>query len=187
MMKTIIAALISILVLGVSVAHASGGEAHGIPGDVKFQLMNLSIFLVILIYFAGGKVIALFKQRYDDFHRVARETEKAKKELENKKADVIRLMEKLKTTYDQSLTEAQREAEQAMKDQIAKANEEVSRMASEAQAQLKSDYSKLMEKLRLEALEMSLAAAENKLKTLGAEDKAKVSSGFVGRVEGASV
>ncbi|MCC6138459.1 MAG: ATP synthase F0 subunit B, partial [Bdellovibrionaceae bacterium] len=161
-MKRLTAVIIGLLVLSSSVASASSGAEHGIPGDVKFQLMNLTIFFAILVYFAGGKVVALFKQRYEDFHRVARETEKAKKDLENKKADVIRLMQKLKTTYDQSLVEAQAEAENAMKDQIAKANEEVSRMATEAQAQLKSDYSKQMEKLRLEALEMSIVSAENK-------------------------
>lgn len=168
-------------------AVASTGGAHGIPWDVKFQAMNLAIFLGILVYFAGPKVKAHFKQRSEDFHRVARETAIAKKTLDEKKADVLRLTQQLRETSAQSLAQAKIDAEKAMQEQIAKANEEVSRMMGDANAQLKSDYAKLMEKLRLEALEMSIKAAEKKLETLNASEKSKINAGFAGRVEGASV
>lgn len=183
-MKTLIVILTFIISLS---AFASGGAAHEIPGDVKFQAMNLAVFLGILFYFGAPKIKALFKQRNEDFHRVARETAKAKKDLDDKKADVLRLTKQLRETSAQSLAQAKVEAEKAMNEQIAKANEEATRLSSDAQSQLKSDYSKLMEKLRQEALELSLEAAENKLETLAAPEKAKVNSGFAARVEGATV
>lgn len=168
-------------------AAASSGAPGEIPADVKFQAMNLAVFFAILIYFGGPKVVALFRQRNEDYHRVARETEKAKKELEDKRADLVRRSLELRQNTELTLSKAKAEADLAMKDQVAKAQEESRRLANEAEGQLKSDYSKLMEKLRVEALEMSLAAAGTKLDSLDAATKTKVSAGFVSRVEGASV
>lgn len=184
-MKTLLMVLAALVSVS---AHAAGGHAPGeIPGDVKFQALNLTIFFAILIYFAGPKVVALFRQRNEDYHRVARETEKAKKELQDKREDLVRRSLELRQNAEVTMAKAKAEAENAMRDQVSKANEEAQRMMTEAQGQLKSDYSKLMEKLRVEALEMSLAAAETKLENLDASTKTKVSAGFVSRVEGATV
>lgn len=183
-MKTLLSVFAFLVSASAFASSAAPGE---IPSDVKFQAINIAVFIGILIYFGGPKVKALFKQRNEDFHRVARETAIAKKALDDKKADVLRLTKQLRETSAQSLAQAKLEAEKAMNDQIAKANEEANRLVGEANSQLKSDYSKLMEKLRIEALELSLAAAENKLETLAAGEKSKVTTGFVSRVEGATV
>lgn len=168
-------------------ALASGSAPGEIPGDVKYQLLNLTLFLFILVYFAGAKVKNSFSQRHEDFHRMARETEKARKALENKKAEVIRLTKQLRDTYDLSLVQAQQEAQLALKDQLQKASEEAARLSREASSQLRSDSSKLMEKLRLEALQMSMDTAQNKLGSLEASDKSKINSTFAGRVESATL
>lgn len=180
--------LIYILLMGSSrFAFASGSQSAGIPSDVKFQALNITLFLGIIIYFAGGKIKAFFAQRFEDFHRSARETAQARKNLENKKEDLIRLTQNLLATSEQSLAQAKREADEAMRDLVVKANEEALRIANEAQAQLKSDYSKLMEKLRMEALEMSMRSAEGKIQAMSAADKTKINAGAAQRVEGAAL
>lgn len=180
--------LLVIFTILVSAAAAASSAAPGeIPSDVKFQALNLAVFFGILIYFGGPKVVALFKQRNEDYHRVARETERAKKELEDQRADLVRRSLELRQNTEVTMAKAKTEAEQAMRDQVTKANEEVARLLADAQGQLTSEYSKLMEKLRVEALEMSLTAAEGKLESLDVATKTKVSSGFVSRVEGATV
>lgn len=171
-----------------STAFAAGGaHAEGIPGEVKFQALNIFVFLAILIYFAGPKVKALFAQRNEDFHKMARETEKARKDLENKKADLVRRARELRENYDQSIAQAQKEAEMVLQEQIAKAKEEASRILRDAEAQLKAESSKLVEKLRQETLEMSLANADRKLQALSQAEKGKINSAFVQRVEGAAL
>ncbi len=184
-MKRFLSILITLTSLS---AFAATGHGNGeIPSDVKFQALNLAVFFAILIYFGGPKVVALFKQRNEDYHCVARETERAKKELEDRRADLVRRSLELRQNAEINLAKAKAEAENAMRDQVAKANDEAKRLMSEAEGQLKSDYSKLMEKLRIEALEMTLAAAETKLETIDAATKSKMNGGFASRVEGATV
>lgn len=185
--KCLIISLATATLLYSSAFAAGGAHGEGIPGEVKFQALNIIVFLAILIYFAGPKVKALFIQRNEDFHRMARETEKARKDLENKKADLVRRARELRENYDQSIAQAQKEAEMALQEQVAKAKEEASRILRDAEAQLKAESSKLVEKLRQETLEMSLANADSKLQALSQVEKGKINSGFVQRVEGATL
>lgn len=164
---------------------SGGGHETGIPGDVKFQALNLVVFLAILIYFAAPKVKQFFAQRNEDYHRLARETEKARKQLEDKKADLVRRAQELRKNYDQSIAQAQQEAEGVMQEQVNKAREEAARILRDAEAQLKAESAKLTEKLRQEALEMSIASADSKLQSMAGTEKAKINSSFANRVEGA--
>jgi F0F1-type ATP synthase membrane subunit b/b' len=168
-------------------AEGAHGAAHGIPSDVKWQAANIIVFIGILVYFGGAKVKAFFAGRNEEYHRVARETEKARKDLEAKAADLARRTLVLGQTSDQSLAKAHVEADMAMKDMVTKAKEDAARIIADAESQLKSGYSKQMEKLRVEALEMSLVAAESKLENLGTSEKSKVNAGIAARVEGATV
>ncbi|MCB9072667.1 MAG: ATP synthase F0 subunit B [Bdellovibrionaceae bacterium] len=181
--------MMSLLVFLMSVqafAETHGAE-HGIPGDVKWQAANIIVFIGILVYFGGAKIKKMFSERNETYHRIARETEKARKDLENQKADLIRRAKALHETSSQSLAQAKADAEKAMQEQVGRAKDEATRIVSEAQSQLKSDSAKLVEKLRMEAVEMSMAAATSKLESLSAGEVTKLNATIPKRVEGATL
>ncbi len=184
-MKSLIA---SLLLVGSS-AYASGGGGHhedGIPMVVLYQAINFSIFVGILAYFAKDKVKALFQGRYDDFTRLARETEQTRKNLEFKIADIIRRTNTLEQTSQKSLSDAQRDAEKLYNTMIEDAKQAAARLQNEVTNQIKDDQAKMLEKLRTEALEMSVASAKQQLETTSQDEKVKVTRQFSQRVEGAA-
>lgn len=171
-------------------AASSGGSGHheaGVPTMVFYQAINVSIFFGILFWASKDKVRALFKQRLEDFHRLAQETEKARKDLEYKKADLQRRSDLLKTTQQQSLNEAQTEAEKIYKDEIEKSQRMAQKIAKDAEAQVLADAQKTIEKLRLETLEMSVEAAEQLLGGIDGSEKQKMTHRVQQRIEGAAL
>ena len=172
----------------VDLALASSDGGHhdvGIPTMVFYQAINVSIFFGILFWASKDKVRALFKQRLEDFNRLAQETEKARKDLEYKKSDLQRRSDQLNTTQQQSLTEAQAEAEKLYKDEIEKSQKMAQKIAKDAEAQVLADTQKTIEKLRLETLEMSVAAAEQQLTGIEGSEKQKITQRVQQRIEGA--
>lgn len=171
----------------VAFASASGGGHHeaGIPTMVFYQAINVTIFFGILFWASKDKVRSVFQQRLAEFHRLAQETEKARKDLEYKKSDLQRRSDQLKTTQQQSLNEAQVEAEKLYKDEIEKSQKMAQKIAKDADAQVLADTQKTIEKLRLEALEMSVGAAEQLLGAVENSDKQKITQRVQQRIEGA--
>ncbi|MBY0383595.1 ATP synthase F0 subunit B [bacterium] len=167
---------------------SSGGGGHheaGIPTMVFYQAINVSIFFGILFWASKDKVRAVFQQRLADFHRLAQETEKARKDLEYKKADLQRRSDQLKTTQQQSIKDAQNEAEKFYNDEIEKSQKMAQKIAKDAEAQVLADTQKTIEKLRLETLEMSVGAAEQLLGGIEGSEKQKITQRVQQRIEGA--
>lgn len=183
-MKKIFFILASIF-SAVGFAADGGHHAEGIPTEVYYQALNVSIFLAILVWAGKDKVRALFQNRSDEFHRLARETERARAEMESKKVDIIQRMERLKKTGPQDLEEAKQSAEKFLNQEIEKAKGAADKVGRDANAQIAADQNKLFEKLRLEALEMAVADAEGQLRAIDAGDKSRMGKQFGARVEGA--
>lgn len=180
-----------ILLIGAQALASEGGHGGGhgseIPKEVAYQALNLTIFIGLLVYFTRAKIRALFQQRYDNFTRLARETEQTRKNLEYKIADIIRRTQVLEQTSQKSLQDAQRDAEKMMAARLEDARQSAVRMENEVATQINDDQTKLIEKLRNEALEMSIADAEKQLQGTSAPDRDKVSKQFNQRVEGATL
>ena len=180
-----------ILNLLIEIASASSGGhggAHneGIPTIVFYQAINVSIFIGILYWFGKDKVREVFSNRLTEFHRLALETEQARKNLEHKKADLVRRTQQLQTTSAQSLVEAKAEAEKMYLGEIEKSKGQAEKVSKDVEAQILTDQQKMIETLRQEALEMSVASAEQQLKGLDAGEKQKVAQNVQKRIEGAS-
>lgn len=190
-MRSLITALYFFLVSAVSFAAEHGasahGEDHGIPKTVMYQAINVTILFVILYFATRKKIPAFFKARYDDFMKQATEAARIKKDLEDKKADLQRRTELLRKTAVQSIEDSKRDAEKMFLQEIDKAKASAQRIEKDATNVLATDEQKLSEKLRLEALEMSVAAAEEQLQSAGAAEKTRLNTQFQERVQGASI
>lgn len=186
-MKQLITTLISILVFKSIWAAGGGHHGDGVPAEVFYQLINVTIFVGIIVWFSKDKIKALFQNRYDDFMRLSLETEKARQELEHKKADIIRRAQTLKATSQESITTAQNDAEKFLQKEIARAREEAQRAGKDVDAQIRDTQAKLIEQLRNEALQMSVVSAEEQLTSLDTAEKNKLAKQFSQRVEGATL
>ena len=168
-----------------SSAHGSGHN-EGIPTIVYYQAINVSIFVGILYWFGKDKVREVFSSRLSEFHRLALETERARKNLEHKKSDLVRRTQQLQTTSAQSLVEAKAEADKMYLSEIEKTKGQAVKASKDVEAQIITDQQKMIETLRQEALEMSVAEAEQQLEGLDSGEKQKVAQNVQKRIEGAS-
>jgi F0F1-type ATP synthase membrane subunit b/b' len=167
---------------------ASPHGAHGgIPKVVMYQAINVAILIVIVVFFAGPKIKAFFTARYEEFMKQATEAARIKKELEDQKADLIRRTDKLRQTSVQSIESSKADAEKNFILEVEKARAAAVKMDKDASNLLNIDEQKLSEKLRLEALSMAVANAEDQLNSAASSVKGQFSTQFNQRVEGASV
>lgn len=180
-----IALFISLLIQTVYASSTGGHHEEGIPTVVFYQAINVSIFIGILVWFGKDKVRELFKSRLSEFHRLAQETEKARKDLEYKKADLVRRADQLQKTSQQSLLDAKQEAEKFYLDEIEKSKKQAQKIEKDIEVQILADQQKLIEKLRVETLEMSVASAEQQMSSLDGATKQNVSKNVQQRIEGA--
>ena len=176
----------------VELAQAAGGahgasHEEGVPAVVYYQAVNVLIFVGILVWFTKDKVKSLYQQRLADYNRLAAETENARKELESKKSDLVRRSQQLKATSEQSLKDAKLEADKFYQSELQKTKEQAAKLAKDVEAQIVADQQKMIEKLRQEALELSVVAAEKQFHALGVDEKQKVTQRVQTRIEGASV
>jgi len=167
--------------------HAGGHHVPEIPGETKYQVINILMFLGLLVYFTRAKVKAFFAGRYEEFNRLALETEKARKTLEGQKADLVQRTQKLKATSQQSIKDAEAQAEKAYATQIATAKETAAKMGTDVSQQIKDTEKKFIEQLRTEALELAMADAEKQLSAIDTNERMKITKSFPQRVEGATL
>lgn len=178
----------SLISLLTQFVQASGGGGHheaGIPTVVFYQAINVLIFVGILVWFGKDKVRAVFQQRLAEFHRLAQETEKARKDLEHQKEDIVRRTAKLKETSQQSLQDAVKDSEKFLREEIEKAKKTALKLNSDVELQIAADQQKLFEKLRVETLELSVAAAESDIGTIDSAEKNHINKRVQQRIEGA--
>lgn len=165
-----------------------GGAAHheaGIPRTVWFQFLNFGALVAIIFFASKNKVRDFFRQREQDYTRQAREAAERKQKLQNQKADLDRRFLELVMRREVSLKTAAEDAEKMVQREKQKTQEEVQRIHRDVQETLRIEEQKQMEKLRQEALDMSMVSAENDLKSLDANEKQKINGQFTQRLEGA--
>lgn len=189
--KSLITVLVLLLLSGTFAfadSHGGGHDVHGaggVPDMVFKQLVNVLILAAIIFFAARKKVKALFQQRSEDFYRQAREAAERKKALEDQKADLERRLSELKVKKEQDIQTAEIESQQFLAAEKLRAQQEAAKLDRDSEETLRAEEQKLIEKLRQEALEMSMVATEQSLGNLGGEEKAKVNKQFQPRLEGA--
>jgi F0F1-type ATP synthase membrane subunit b/b' len=61
------------------------------------------------------------------------------------------------------------------------------KMSKDVEAQIKADQQKAIEKLRIETLELSVAAAETQISSIDTSEKQKINKQVQQRIEGATL
>lgn len=158
--------------------------AGDIPVDtIIVQLVNVSIFIGILIYFLRPVVKSHFSGRKNIYIETVGKAEELKKEADQQKAEIESKIASFKKTAEREMSEAKTEAE-ALKNSIIKQGEELSvNIEKEAKKAIANELEKAKQNLRAEILSQSLAdARENFSSKLTANDHDTMNKRFVDSV-----
>lgn len=147
---------------------AASGPHHdleGIPYKIIItQVINISLALVILIYFTRKKVVDHFKVRHEGYHAEVRKAEDAKNAAEKKKREISERLKKLEDTQGNTVNQARAEAEEMKRKIIDDAKRAAKKLAEDAKRTYEYEHLKAIETLRRELLNSSIQMAEEKLK-----------------------
>ncbi len=142
-------------------AFAAAGSVPA--GTVISQLANLSI-LIGAIYFSQRKNIAkAFADKRESFLASVRAASNSKKEAEEKLKEVKTRVQKMQSTFDAQVAEAEKNAEESYRSQLADGKNEALRIKESAQTSLEFETQKQIETLRLETFHKSAGLAEKNL------------------------
>ena len=147
-------------------AVAAGGSVeHGIPTKMVFiQGVNFTLAVGLLIYFTNKTIKSHFKTRHEEFFSEVNKAEKARKEAETVKREIVDKLSKLKNTQEESLRAAKAEAEALKKKIISDADQVAKKLLEDAKKTSELEKNKAVEVLRQELLISSVKLAEQKMK-----------------------
>lgn len=154
--------LFLVAVMTASYAQAASGA---VPAQtVVYQLANLSLLLGFL-YFTQRKTIAqAFANKRAEYLENVNAASRSKEEAEAKLAEVKQRVHKMQSTFSQQIADAEKNAEESYKSQLADAKNEAVRVKDSAQTSLEFEVQKQIEQLRVETFKKSANIAEERLK-----------------------
>ncbi len=180
------------VVLGLPMILAShfgqaAGDAHeggGLPTMFWLQVVNFTIYLGAIIFFARGPLREMFKGRYDGFFSAVKRAEAAKAEAEMKRKEIQDRLAKLEATRDESIQKARSDAA-ALRNQIVEEAKSLSaklKADAERTAQLEVERAKyeLREELLAQSVQMSKRILTDKMQD---QDQKRLQSEFVDKIQ----
>lgn len=180
------------VVLGLPMVLAShfgqaAGDAHeggGLPTMFWLQVVNFTIYLGAIIFFARGPLREMFKGRYDGFFSAVKRAEAAKAEAEMKRKEIQDRLAKLEATRDESIQKARNDAA-ALRNQIVEEAKSLSaklKADAERTAQLEVERAKyeLREELLAQSVQMSKRILTDKMQD---QDQKRLQSEFVDKIQ----
>ena len=145
-------------------------EAHGASGGdipwyaVGSQVLNFSLFAMILIFVLRNKVRDLFVQRERDYTQFFREAEMKRDEAERHKLKIVQRLKTLEGEAEVASQKAQSEAEDLKNKIVSEAHSLSKRYLEEAERTAQYEFDKAVSELREELLSGALDGAESLLK-----------------------
>ena len=155
--------LIFLLFLISTEAHAASGE--GIPWFLVVpQVLNFSLFAIILTILLKDKVRNLFTQREQEYTQFFRKAEMERDEAEKNKLAIIQRLQHLEDDARVASQKAQSEAEELKRKIVSEARSLSERYTKEAERTAQNELERKIAELRKELLSGALGDAESLLK-----------------------
>ena len=175
------------LALGGVALAASGGEHHdaGVPTrTVIFQLINLSLFVGVLVFFIRKPIRDYFSTRSLTYRDAAEKAERAIKQAELQKVEMAEQLSQLSSSADASLGKAKEEAEELKRQIIQEAENLTLTLRQEAERTVKYEIERAKAALRDEMLEQAIHVAQTRLDGKMAEpDQRRLQTEFVEKIQ----
>ena len=139
--------------------HDPQGEAahgeHGLPwGNYIFRIVNFIIFLGLIWYFAGKKIVAFIKGRPEQIRQDLDDLEARKKDAEAKLEDVRRRIANLESERASIVEEAKQQGETLKAAIIEKAEKDAEQICANAKRTAENEARNAMNELRAEMADL---------------------------------
>lgn len=165
------------------VLAAGGHDGEGVPGFVKYQVINLIILFGILVYFTKDSVIQFFGERKAQYLEAAKKSAEARNKAEQEFADVKSKLASLEKTKDETIHRAQTQAAELKVQMMADATQVVQRIKDEAALTVRLEVERAQRELRQQLLKDSVEAARIVLtKDVSNSDQEKLQKEFINNV-----
>ncbi|MEK2647293.1 ATP synthase F0 subunit B [Bdellovibrio sp. BCCA] len=177
------------IILAPALVMAAGGEhgaAHGeagVPKVVLYQLINVTILVVGLVYFTKDSIVTFFSGRKAAYLEAAQKSAFAREQAEKEFVDIKQKISNLDATREEALKKAHAHAEDMKKQILDEAQDVTKRIREDAELTAKLEVQRAQKELRAQLLKDSMEAARIVMtKDLGSADQQKLQKDFVNNV-----
>ena len=172
-----------IILAPTAVLAAGGHGGEGVPKAVIYQLINVTILVVGLVYFTKGSIVQFFSGRKAAYLEAAQKSAFAREQAEREFVDIKEKLANLDATREDSLKKAQAHAEDIKKQILDEAQNVTKRIRDDAQLTANLEVQRAQKELRAQLLKDSVEAARVVLtKDLSSSDQQKLQKDFINHV-----
>lgn len=177
------------LILGLVAISAQASEAHseagGIPTKtIMYQLINMMILIVALVYWTKDKVILYFEGRQRDYNEAFKRTKLAREDAERNLEAVKSKLLELNENKGDSILKAQLDSENEKEQLIKEAQSKAKRLKSETLNAISNEIEKAKASVRRQILDEGMRQAKVILiKNIGAQEHQTLQNEFSGHVK----
>lgn len=178
-----------LLVVGLMMISGAASAAepghHGVPWKtIGWQVLNLGILVVGLVYLLKDSTRQFFAARRTGFIDAAKKSQSAREEAEKQYKEIQAKIEHLEATRAESIARAEAEAAELKKTLTREAEELAARIRKEAEATARAEVMKAKKDLHEQFVQEAIASARAVLtKDIGAADQQKLQADFMKNVE----
>lgn len=181
------ATIIFMILMGLQIcAFAAGGAAHGghdehaVPTEwIMYQAINLGILVIALFFMMRKSVVAMFKERYANFHDQAAKTEAATKQAEAALSDIKNRINELQTSEAATVSKAQADAEALKNKMIQETEAQAAKLKADTKLIVAAELNNAKDEIRKEIINASIEIAKGNIKNSAAEITKKSEQGFL--------
>ena len=164
-------------------AGAAGDEGDGL-GAFFYEVLNILILIVVLVYFARKPVRAFFADRREQIDGDLKSAAKLHAEAESRYAQWQRKLAELDSELDRIRTTARERAEAERERILAEASAAAERIRTEARAAVEQELRRARAKLREEASDLAVSIAADTLRDrVTPEDRSRLLDEFIETIE----
>lgn len=175
--------LVLISALATTTAALAAGGAHDenhIPvKTILTQAVNLSILLIVLVFFVRKSIQATFKAKKDLFLEDSLKTAQALKLAEIELSDIRSKIKNLETGEAASLVNAEKEAELTAQKIVLDAQTQGKKIVEDTSLVIGAELSKAKNQIREKIIESSMLETEKNIKAASASITQKSEKGFL--------
>lgn len=172
----------------VAIAAEHGAEAHGEAhgndwGNFAFRLINFVLFLGVLWWAAGKKIVGFFSSRRYNIKTELEELAKRKQEAEKKLSQVEQDIANVQTEREKIIQQYKEQGEALKASIVEKAEQQAEMLKRQAELSAEQDAKYALEKMREELAELIAQATEKALaKKLNKEEHEKLIEKYLTKV-----
>ncbi len=180
--------LLVFLPLEALAAAGAGGHADGhIPFSELIipQIINVTFFLALIIYFTKDMILGHFRTKYQQFHAAENAAAKAKEDAEKRHAEMQSKINNLTSTAEAEKAKAISSAEDLKVRLIESAKQQAEKLQKDAEITVGAELQRAIMTLRTETISKASEVAKAEMNKTS--DNSKLQKSFVSRVQGAQI